>query len=65
MIAVVVSWVGECCRWLNTQVAIRQSNTEDFKYNILEIFRDTYSFQFGMQLPTLGEKWSYYGGLGR
>ena len=60
-----MGWVDECCSGLNTRVAIPQSNTKDFEYNILEIFRDTYSFQLGMQLPTLGEKWSYYGGLGR
>ena len=31
----------------------------------LKYYEDAYSFQFGMQLPTWGEKWSYCGGLGR
>ena len=64
MMALVVGWVGECCSGLNTRVAIPQSNTEDFKQNTLKIFRDAYSFQFGMQMSTWGEKWSYYGKVG-
>ena len=31
----------------------------------LKYFGDACSFQFGMQLPAWGEKWSYCGGLGR
>ena len=65
MITLVVGWVGECYSGLNTRVAIPQSDTEDFKLNILEIFRDAYSFQFGMQLPTWCEKWLYYSRLSR
>ena len=31
----------------------------------LKHFGDASSFQFGMQLPTWGEKWPYYGGLSK
>ena len=31
----------------------------------MKYFGDNCSFQFGMQLPTCGEKWSYCDGLGR
>ena len=65
IITLVVGWVGECCSEPSIELLFLSQTAKILSRVLLKHFGDACSFQFGMQLPTWGEKWPYYGGLSR
>ena len=65
MITLVVGWVGECCSEPSIELLFLSQTAKILSRISLKYFGNACSFQFGMQLQTWGEKWSYCGSLGR